>query len=90
MDGFDIREAREVSCVEGEDALDAVYMHGCNQAGVVDLNAGDAMGHKQLAPVLMDLDSVWQETEFRFQYFGTNQPHLPGTVHSRCDRRAES
>jgi hypothetical protein len=43
MDGFDVGEARKVPRVEGENELDAVDVHGCDQAGVVNLDAGDAV-----------------------------------------------
>lgn len=66
MDCFDIREAGEVSRVEGEDALDAVDMHGGDQAGVMDLDAGDAMRHKQLAPFLMYIETIGKQSDSGF------------------------
>jgi hypothetical protein len=48
VDGFDIREPLEVALVEGENALDAVNMHGCHEASIVDLNAGDAVINEYL------------------------------------------
>ena len=70
MNDFYICEAREVPSVEGEDALDAVDMHGCDQAGVMHLDAGDVVGDEELAPFLVNCDAVRQQLETRFDRDG--------------------
>lgn len=39
MNSFNLIVARKVFCVEGQDALHTMDMHGCNEAGIMDLDA---------------------------------------------------
>ena len=60
MNGFNFSEAREVACVEGKDAFDAVDLHSGGDAGVVDLDAGDGVSNEEPAPDEMHLWIVGQ------------------------------
>jgi hypothetical protein len=55
MTCFNVYEPREVSRVEGQDALHAVDMHRSGEAGVVYLDTGDAMGNEESSPLNVNL-----------------------------------
>ena len=61
MNDFYICEAREVPSVEGEDALDAVDMHGCDQAGVMHLDAGNFIFDQEGPPLFMYGQIIWKQ-----------------------------
>jgi hypothetical protein len=54
VDGFDVREAREVFCVKGQYPRYSVNEHGGDEAGVVDLDAGDGVGDQETSPMFVD------------------------------------
>jgi len=58
MDSFDLVEARETFCVEGQDTLYVVDVHGGNKPRIMHLNPGDAIVHQQTTPFLVDCESV--------------------------------
>ena len=58
MNGFNVGEAREVLCVEGENTLDTMNMHGSGEPGIVNLDAGDTMRYKEPTPLNMNIECV--------------------------------
>jgi hypothetical protein len=58
MDRLYIVEAREIPCIESQDALYAVDMHGGNETGIVDMGAGDTVVNDQLAPFQVNREGV--------------------------------
>ncbi len=53
MNGFNLRETREISDVECYDLRDAVGFHHGDKARVVDLNADHAVGNQERFPGLV-------------------------------------
>jgi len=66
MNGFYLAVAREILCVEGQNTPHAIYMHGGNEPGVVDLNSGDAIVHQQPSPFLVDRRIVSEQPKTVF------------------------
>ena len=54
MDGFYLMEAREVSCVKGQDALHAMDVHGSDEPRVMNLDSGDSVVYEQPAPFIVN------------------------------------
>src|SRR5215471_3921702 len=72
MNGFDVRVPCEVSVVEGQNLLDGMHSHRGNQTCVVDLDSGNVMRHQQLAPFLMNRQTVGQELHSLLEIANTN------------------
>lgn len=68
MGGFNVREARKISRVEGENALYAVDVHGGGDAGIVDLDPGDGVSNEEPAPDLMHGGIVGEHWDLVFDH----------------------
>ena len=58
MDRLNVRETSKVPGIESQNSPDAMHAHRCDQSGIVNLNARDAMCHKQFPPFLMDQQTI--------------------------------
>ena len=72
MDSFDLVEAREVLCVEGQDALHSMNIHGGNQPRIMHLNARDAIVYRQAASFVVNCKRVGKQPELGFNFFSSN------------------
>ena len=57
--------AREVGNVEGQDAVDAVRQHRCDQARVIDLGARHSVGDDEALPYRIDRRIVCRQLNSR-------------------------
>ena len=67
LDGEDIREAAEVSTVQGEEVRDAVNAHVGRQTGIVDLHAADFVGEDESLPFGEDFESFREDGNHSLQ-----------------------
>ena len=61
------RISLEVIDVEGEDAGDGVDVHSGNEAGIMDVHAGYAVGDDEIVPLAVDVRGVVDQPENRLQ-----------------------
>ena len=66
MHGFYRVEASKVFCIECKNTLYAVNLHGGYKAGVMHLDAADAVLHQQAAPFPMNSRTVRKECKGGF------------------------
>ncbi|MFZ1085563.1 MAG: hypothetical protein WAN35_11400 [Terracidiphilus sp.] len=72
MDGFDLVEARKVFCIEGQDALYVMDVHGGNESHIMHLNAADAIIHQQAASYVMNRLTIRKKPKRGFNVSGSN------------------
>jgi hypothetical protein len=63
MHRFDVRESRKILCVECENALYRVDVHGGSDPCIVHLNAGNIVLYKEASPLCMNGWTVRKDVE---------------------------
>src|SRR5713101_3161895 len=66
MDGRDVAVPKEVGSVQSEQVSDAMNPHYDDEAGIVDLHAGNRMGDDQAAPLHANPFVIRQKRESAF------------------------
>ena len=72
MDCFNVVEAREIFCIEGKDATNAVDAHSSNESCIMHLDSGDAIVHQQPSPFVMDREAIGKQIEPGFHFSCSN------------------
>ena len=80
--------AREVGDVEGQDAVDAVRQHRCDQTGIIDLGAQHSMGYDEALPYRIDRRIVCRQFKQPFdrRNFGRDGRSAKAKTVGRSDR----
>ena len=65
MHGFHRVEASKVFCIECKNTPHAVGVHRGDEAGIMHLNAADAIGHQQMTPFRMNARVIRKEDKCR-------------------------
>ena len=68
VDRFDVCEASEVLCVEGQNAFYPVDVHRRNESCVMHLDSGDAEVNKQFAPFRMNGEAIREQPQGGFKF----------------------